>query len=64
MRHYVLEYGQSASRNAKLSNSLSDDDPRKEEVDCIIRKEFSKNISEKTGEIRSSLVAAGILDAG
>ena len=30
----------------------------------IIRKEFSKNISEKTGEIRSSLVAAGILDAG
>jgi len=33
MRHYVLEYGQSASRNAKLSNSLADDDPRKEEAE-------------------------------
>lgn len=30
MRHYVLEYGQSAIRNARLSNSLADDDPRKE----------------------------------
>lgn len=29
----------------------------------IIRKEFSKNISEKTAEIRASLVAAGIIDA-
>ncbi len=31
MRHYVLEYGQSASRNARLSNSLADDDTRKED---------------------------------
>jgi len=29
----------------------------------IIRKEFSKNVSEKSGEIRTSLVAAGIIDA-
>jgi predicted nucleotide-binding protein len=29
----------------------------------IIRKEFSRNASEKTSEIRASLVAAGILDA-
>jgi predicted nucleotide-binding protein len=28
----------------------------------IIRKEFSKNVSEKAGEIRASLVAAGIID--
>ncbi|MFZ3350963.1 MAG: nucleotide-binding protein [Xanthobacteraceae bacterium] len=28
----------------------------------IIRKEFGKNISEKTGEIRASLIAAGIID--
>jgi len=33
MRHYVLEYGQSASRNAKLSNTLADDDPRKEDAE-------------------------------
>ena len=33
MRHYVLEFGQAASRNVKLSNSLADDDPRKEKVD-------------------------------
>jgi|ERR1700730_3541916 hypothetical protein len=33
MRHYVLEFGQAMSRNARLSNSLPDDDPRKEEVD-------------------------------
>jgi hypothetical protein len=33
MRHYVLEYGQSASRNARLSNSLADDDPRKEDAE-------------------------------
>jgi hypothetical protein len=33
MRHYVLEFGQAMSRNARLSNSLRDDDPRKEEVD-------------------------------
>jgi hypothetical protein len=33
MRHYVLEYGQSASRNARLSNSLADDDARKEEAE-------------------------------
>lgn len=33
MRHYVLEFGQSASRCAKLSNSLADDDPRKKEID-------------------------------
>ena len=29
----------------------------------IIRKEFSKNISERTSEIRASLVAAGVIDA-
>jgi predicted nucleotide-binding protein len=29
----------------------------------IVRKEFSRNVSEKTGEIRASLVAAGIIDA-
>lgn len=29
----------------------------------IIRKEFSKNVAEKTSEIRASLVEAGILDA-
>jgi predicted nucleotide-binding protein len=29
----------------------------------IIRKEFAKNISEKTGEIRACLIAAGIIDA-
>jgi hypothetical protein len=33
MRHYVLEFGQTMSRNARLSNSLADNDPRKEEVD-------------------------------
>jgi hypothetical protein len=33
MRHYVLEFGQDMSRKAKLSNSLADDDPQKEEVD-------------------------------
>jgi hypothetical protein len=33
MRHYVLEFGQSASRNAKLSSSLADDDPEKEKAD-------------------------------
>jgi hypothetical protein len=33
MQHYVLEFGQSVSRNAKLSNNLADDDPQKEEVD-------------------------------
>jgi hypothetical protein len=33
MQRYVLEFGQSRSRNARLSNSLSDDDPHKEKVD-------------------------------
>jgi hypothetical protein len=33
MQHYVLEFGQVMSRNARLSNSLPDDDPRKEEID-------------------------------
>ena len=33
MQHYVLEYGQSASRDARLSNNLADDDPRKKEVE-------------------------------
>jgi hypothetical protein len=33
MQHYVLEFGQAQSRNARLSNSLADDDPRKEKVD-------------------------------
>src|SRR5206468_1946637 len=33
MRHYVLEFGQAMSRNAQLSNSLTANDPRKEEVD-------------------------------
>jgi hypothetical protein len=33
MRHYVLEFGQSASRHAKASNSLADDDPQKGEID-------------------------------
>jgi hypothetical protein len=33
MRHYVLEYGQSAVRNARLNDSLADGDPRKEDAD-------------------------------
>jgi hypothetical protein len=33
LRHYVLDFGQAASRQAKLSNSLADDDPRKAEAD-------------------------------
>jgi hypothetical protein len=33
MQHYVLEFGQSMSRNAKLSNSLPEGDPQKEEID-------------------------------
>ena len=33
MRHYVLEFRQSASQNAKLSNSLADDDAQKAKVD-------------------------------
>ena len=33
MQHYVLDFGQDMSRNARLANSLPDDDPRKEEVD-------------------------------
>jgi hypothetical protein len=33
LRHYVLEFGQAASRKAKQSNSLEDDDPRKEDLD-------------------------------
>ena len=33
MRHYVLEFGQQASRDAKLSKSLADDDPLKAKID-------------------------------
>jgi hypothetical protein len=33
MQHYVLEFGQEMSRKAKLSDSLADDDPQKQEVD-------------------------------
>jgi hypothetical protein len=33
LRHYVLDFGQAASRQARLSNSLADDDPQKAEVD-------------------------------
>jgi hypothetical protein len=29
----------------------------------IIRKVFTKNVSERTSEIRASLIAAGIIDA-
>ena len=33
MQHYVLEFGQSMSRNVKLSNSLPEDDPEQEKID-------------------------------
>lgn len=33
MRHYVLEFGQGQSRNARVANSLDDNDPQKEEVE-------------------------------
>ena len=33
MQHYVLEFGQDATRSAKLSHSLSDNDPQKGEMD-------------------------------
>jgi hypothetical protein len=33
MRDYAVEFGQLASRNARLSEGLADDDPRKAEID-------------------------------
>jgi len=33
MQHYVLEFGQDATRSAKLSHSLNDNDPQKGEMD-------------------------------
>jgi len=33
MQHYVLEFGQDATRSAKLSHGLSDKDPQKDEID-------------------------------
>jgi hypothetical protein len=33
MQHYVLEFGQDATRSAELRNSLSDDDPQKGAID-------------------------------
>jgi hypothetical protein len=33
MRHYVLEFSQSASRNARAANRLEDDDPQKGKID-------------------------------